>query len=107
MRVSIIKLGAHCWYAEIKLVIAGNYVETPILELVAAMLALPQRILKVVPAPLIEGVPRAPPVLEALNPTVECKCGNCGAVLMRGDKSKAYPLMILCISCGSYNSTEG
>jgi hypothetical protein len=52
-------------------------------------------------------VPKAPPVLEALSPTVECKCGNCGAVLMRGDKSKAYPLMILCISCGSYNSTEG
>jgi hypothetical protein len=26
--------------------------------------ALPQRTLKVVPAPLIEGVPRAPPVLE-------------------------------------------
>ena len=72
----------------------------------AAMLALLQKTLKVVPAPLIEAVPKAPPVLEALNPTVECKCGNCGAVLMRGDKSKAYPLMILCISCGSYNSTK-
>jgi len=70
------------------------------------MFAFLQRTLKVVPAPLIEGVPKAPPVLEALNPTVECKCGNCGAVLMRGNKSKAYPLMILCISCGSYNSTD-
>ena len=70
------------------------------------MLALLQKTLRVVPAPLIEGVPRAPPVLEALNPTVECKCGNCGAVLMRGDESKKYPLMILCISCGSYNSTD-
>jgi hypothetical protein len=56
-------------------------------------------------AAVIDAVPKAPPVLEALNPTVECKCGNCGVVLMRGDKSKAYPLMILCISCGSYNST--
>jgi predicted RNA-binding Zn-ribbon protein involved in translation (DUF1610 family) len=74
--------------------------------LMAAMLTLRQKTLKVVPAPLIEAVPKAPPVLEALNPTVECKCGNCGAVLMRGDKSKAYPLMILCISCGSYNSTK-
>ena len=106
MRVSIIKLGAHCWYAEIKLVIARNYVETPILELVAAMLALPQRTLKVVPAPLIEVVPKAPPVLEALNPTVELKCGNCSAVLMRVDEGNNYPLMILCISCGSYNSTD-
>jgi hypothetical protein len=54
---------------------------------VAAMLALLKKTLKVVPAPLvIEAVPKAPPVLEALNPTVECKCGNCGAVLMRGQK---------------------
>jgi hypothetical protein len=74
---------------------------------VAAMLALLKKTLKVVPAPLvIDAVPKAPPVLEALNPTVECNCGNCGAVLMRWDKSKAYPLMILCISCGSYNSTK-
>jgi predicted RNA-binding Zn-ribbon protein involved in translation (DUF1610 family) len=70
------------------------------------MPALPQRTLKVVPAPLIEGVPRAPPVLEALNPTVELKCGNCGAVLMRGDESKNYPLMIHCTSCDAFNSTD-
>jgi hypothetical protein len=45
------------------------------LELVAAMPAFPQKTLKVVPAPLgIEAVPKAPPVLEALNPMVECKC---------------------------------
>jgi hypothetical protein len=75
--------------------------------LMTAMPAFLQKALKVVPAPLvIEAVPKAPPVLEALNPTVECKCGNCGVVLMRGDKSKAYPLMIYCNSCGSYNSTK-
>ena len=71
------------------------------------MPALLQKTLKVVPAPLVIGVPKAPPVLEELNPTVECKCGNCGAVLMRRDEGKAYPLMVLCISCGSYNSTDG
>ena len=71
------------------------------------MLALRQKTLKVVPAPLvIEAVPKAPPVLEALNPTVECKCGNCGAVLMRGDESKNYPLMIHCTSCDAFNSTD-
>jgi hypothetical protein len=76
-------------------------------ELVRAMPALLQKTFKIVPAPLvIEAVPKAPPVLEALNPTVECKCGNCGAILMRGDESKNYPLIILCISCGSYNSTD-
>ena len=54
------------------------------------MPALLQKTLKVVPAPLIEGVPAAPPVP---NPTVECKCGNCGAVLMRVEEGKAYPLL--------------
>ena len=64
------------------------------------MPALPRWTLKVVPAPLIEGVPTAPPALETPNPTVEGKCGKCGAVLMRGEEGKAPPLMILCVSCG-------
>ena len=66
------------------------------------------RTLKVVPAPLIEVVPRAPPALELPNQslTVEFTCGNCGAVLMHAGEEKVYPLVILCISCGSYNSTD-
>jgi hypothetical protein len=73
----------------------------------ATMPALPRWTLKVVPAPLIEGVPKAPPVLETTpNPTVEGKCGKCGAVLMRGDEGKVYPLMVHCIACGAYNSTD-
>jgi hypothetical protein len=78
-------------------------------ELIAALQQMPallQKTLKVVPAPLIEGVLTAPPVLEVPNPTVECKCGNCGAVLMRGEEGKAYPLLVHCVSCGSYNSTD-
>ena len=75
------------------------------LELVAAMHALLQKTLKVVPAPLA-AVPTAPPVMEALNPRVELKCGNCSAVLMRGDESKNYPLMIHCTSCDAFNSTD-
>jgi hypothetical protein len=75
------------------------------LEPVAAMPALRKKTLKVVPAPLVEGVPSAPPALETRNPTVELKCGNCGAVLMHGDGSKTGPLMVHCLSCGSYNST--
>ena len=49
------------------------------------------RILKVVPAPLIEVVPRAPPALELPNPTVEFTCGNCGAVLCVRTKKKFIP----------------
>jgi|tagenome__1003787_1003787.scaffolds.fasta_scaffold20986429_11 predicted RNA-binding Zn-ribbon protein involved in translation (DUF1610 family) len=67
-----------------------------------------RRPLKVVPAPLIESVPRAPTVLEMPNQslTVEFTCGNCGAVLIRGEEGKIYPLVVLCNSCGSYNSTD-
>jgi hypothetical protein len=55
---------------------------------VPAMPTLLPKTLKVVPAPLIEGVPRAPPALELPNPTVEFTCGNCGAVLIRATKKK-------------------
>jgi predicted RNA-binding Zn-ribbon protein involved in translation (DUF1610 family) len=77
----------------------------------AGVAAMPTRLpktLKVVPAPLIEVVPRAPPALELPNqsPTVEFTCGNCGAVLMRADEEKVYPLVVLCNSCGSHNSTD-
>ena len=70
------------------------------------MPALLQKTLKVVPAPLVEAVPSAPPALELPNPTVEFTCGNCGAVLMRAGEEKVYPLVVLCNSCGSYNSTD-
>jgi predicted RNA-binding Zn-ribbon protein involved in translation (DUF1610 family) len=56
--------------------------------------------------PLVGAVPSAPPVLELPNPTVEFTCGNCGAVLMRAAEEKVYPLVVLCNSCGSYNSTD-
>ena len=54
------------------------------------MPTLRQKVLQVVPAPLIEVVPRAPPALELPNqsPTVEFTGGNCGAVLMRADEEK-------------------
>ena len=69
------------------------------------MPTLRKKTLKVVPTPLVETVPTAPPALEVLNPTVELKCGNCGAVLMHGDRSKTGPLLVHCLSCNSYNST--
>ena len=75
-------------------------------ELDAAMPILLAKTLKVVPAPLVEAVPSAPPALELPNPTVEFTCGNCGAVLMRAAEEKVYPLVVLCNSCGSYNATD-
>ena len=69
------------------------------------MSTLRKKTLKVVPVPLAEGAPTAPPALKVLDPTVELKCGNCGAVLMQGERSKTGPLIIHCLSCNSYNST--
>ena len=63
--------------------------------------------LKVVPPPLaIAAVNKAPPVLEAASPTVECRCGNCGDVLMRVDKNRANPLIVHCTACDAFNSTD-
>ena len=65
------------------------------------MPTLPKKTLKVVPAPLIEPVPRALPVLEMPKQslTVEFTCGNCGAVLIRGEEDKSLssrcPLQLL------------
>ena len=70
------------------------------------MPTLRQKALQVVPAPLIEVVPPAPLEPEMPNPTVEFTCGNCGVLLMRADEEKVYPLVLLCSSCGSYNSTD-
>jgi predicted RNA-binding Zn-ribbon protein involved in translation (DUF1610 family) len=65
-----------------------------------------QKTLKTVPPSLaIAAVADAPPVLEEAEPTVEYKCGHCGAVLMRVDQSKPHVLMVHCTSCDSYNST--
>jgi DNA-directed RNA polymerase subunit RPC12/RpoP len=70
------------------------------------MPALPQKRLNLVTEPLAVGaVADAPPALEAIRPTVEYTCGNCDAVLIRGDEDKVLALIIHCTACGSYNST--
>jgi DNA-directed RNA polymerase subunit RPC12/RpoP len=72
------------------------------------MSALPQKTLKVVPAPIVAAAAiKAPPVLKAQDPTVEYRCGGCGAVLMSADKNELYALSIHCTSCDAYNSTRG
>jgi DNA-directed RNA polymerase subunit RPC12/RpoP len=67
---------------------------------------IPQKKLTVVPVPLVEAVANALPVLEGNNPTVEYKCGNCGAVLMRVDENEVRPLIVHCTSCDAFNSTD-
>jgi predicted SprT family Zn-dependent metalloprotease len=72
------------------------------------MRALPQKTLKVVPAPLaLDAVDNAPPVREARSPTVEYICGCCRAVLVRANENKkSHALVVRCTSCDTYNSTS-
>jgi len=72
------------------------------------MSALPQKTLRVIPAPLaLDAVYDPPPVWEAVSPTVEYTCGNCGAVMLRANENKPiHPLIVHCTSCDTYNSTH-
>ena len=76
--------------------------------MVEAMPALSQKTLRVVPAPLATGAAlAAPSVLEDRgSPTVEYRCGSCGAVLMRADEQQVHMLIIHCTACDAYNSTD-
>jgi DNA-directed RNA polymerase subunit RPC12/RpoP len=78
------------------------------LQLFQMMSALPQKILRIVPAPLVLGaVEDAPPVRKAVSPTVEYACGNCGTVLMRAhEENLIHALIVHCTSCDTYNSTH-
>jgi hypothetical protein len=56
---------------------------------------MPQKTLKVVPAPLaIDAVPTAPPAPEDRIPTVDYMCGSCDA-----DENKVHSLIIHCTVC--------
>ena len=68
---------------------------------------MPQKTLKVVPAPLVSAAATsAPPALEDRTPTVDYMCGRCGAVLMHADENRVHSLIIHCTVCDAYNSTD-
>ena len=62
--------------------------------------------LKVVTAPAIGVVLEAPPVLKASEHSMDYTCGHCGAVLLHADEGQVHGILIHCVACGSYNSTE-
>jgi hypothetical protein len=72
------------------------------------MEAVPKKILKVVPEPLVIGAAvSVPPLLEDRGrPTIEYFCGGCGAILMRADEQQVHSLIIHCTACDAYNSTD-
>ena len=62
--------------------------------------------LKVIVAPAIGVVLEAPPVLMASEHSVDYTCGRCAAVLLHAEQDQVHGILIRCINCGSYNSTE-
>jgi len=62
--------------------------------------------LKIVIAPAIGVVLQAPPVLRASEHSVDYTCGRCAAVLLHAEQDQVHGILIRCINCGSYNSTE-
>ena len=62
--------------------------------------------LKVIRAPGIGAVVSAPPVLIASTHTIDYTCGHCDAVLMHAEDGQVHNLVIHCVACGSYNTTE-
>ena len=61
--------------------------------------------LKVVIAPAVGVVLEAPPVLMAIEHSVDYTCGRCAAVLLHADEDQVHGVLIRCTKCGSYNST--
>ena len=62
--------------------------------------------LKVVTAPAVGVVLKAPPVLVASEHSVDYTCGRCGTVLLHADEGQVHGVLIHCTNCGSYNSTD-
>lgn len=66
----------------------------------------PRQNLKVVEAPKTGAVVTAPPILIASTHTVDYCCGHCRTVLMHADEGQVHNLLIHCVACGTYNSTD-
>ena len=62
--------------------------------------------LKVVTAPAVGVILKAPPVLKASEHSADFICGRCAAVLLHADEGQVRGILIQCTSCGSYNSTD-
>ena len=62
--------------------------------------------LNLVPTPRTQHAVSAPPVLVASTNTVDYVCGKCGTVLLHAEERQVHNLVIHCMECGSYNSTD-
>ena len=52
------------------------------------------------------NVVSAPPVLIASTHTIDYVCAGCGVVLLHAEDDQVHNLVIHCMECGSYNTTD-
>ena len=62
--------------------------------------------LKAVQTPVSGPIVSAPPVLIASTHTIDFTCATCDAVLLHAEHGQVHNLVIHCIACGSYNTTD-
>jgi len=66
----------------------------------------PRENLSVVHLPLGRRALYAPPALIASTRPMDYCCGRCGSVLLNAEAGQVHNLLIYCIECRSYNSTD-
>lgn len=62
--------------------------------------------LRIVTAPATGIVLDAPPVLMASDHSVDYTCGRCGTTLLHAEENQVHGVLIRCVPCGLYNSTD-
>ncbi len=62
--------------------------------------------LKAVLTPVSGPIVSAPPALIASTHTVDYTCATCDAVLLHAEDGQVHNLVIHCVKCGSYNTTD-
>ena len=62
--------------------------------------------LKVVPSSTLGAIISAPPILDASSHAIDYVCGNCKTVLLHAEDGQVHNVLIKCVVCGTYNSTD-
>jgi hypothetical protein len=65
-----------------------------------------RKLLRIVAVPAAGPVLVAPPALSFSTSTTEFVCGQCAVPLMQAQDEQVYGLVIHCVKCGAYNSTD-
>ena len=62
--------------------------------------------LKAVRTPVSGPIVSAPPILIASTHTIDYVCATCDAVLLHAEHGQVHNLVIHCMACGNYNTTD-